>query len=122
MTKTSDYIDSIRIIFPEDMKIQFLHMRNWPRTFDGWLKNRKNQLLLQKQALIQSMQVETDNVFFMVEEFQKQILELLERGLRSVNTKSSQERVKQITDMFAAMHPDKIQGPVPVEVPRETTF
>ncbi len=68
------------------------------------------------------MKVETDNVFFMVVEFKKQIQELLERGLRSVNSKSSQERVKQITDMFAAMHPDKIQGPVPVEVPRETTF
>jgi hypothetical protein len=41
VTKTSDFIDSIRIILPEEMKINFLHMRNWPKKFDTWISNRK---------------------------------------------------------------------------------
>ena len=45
VTKTSDFIDSIRIILPEEMKINFLHMRNWPKKFDTWISNRKNQLI-----------------------------------------------------------------------------
>ena len=41
MNKKAEYIDSIKIMFPEEMKLRFLHMRNWPRTFDSWLKSRK---------------------------------------------------------------------------------
>jgi len=53
------YIDTLRVILPEDMKIEFLHMRNWPRTFDSWVKKRKEELLIQKANLVVEMGVES---------------------------------------------------------------
>lgn len=61
------YIDTLRIILPEDMKIEFLHMRNWPRTFDSWVKKRKEELLIQKAGLVVQMNVESEQVFAEVE-------------------------------------------------------
>jgi hypothetical protein len=45
MNEQIGFIDSIKIYFPVEMRIEFLHMRNWPRTFDQWILNRKNKLL-----------------------------------------------------------------------------
>jgi len=36
-----------------------LHMRNWPRTFDSWVKKRKEELLIQKANLVVEMGVES---------------------------------------------------------------
>jgi hypothetical protein len=67
MTKQMAYIDTLRVILPEQMKIDFLHMRNWPRTFDTWVKKRKEELLIQKSELIVMMNDQTAEIFVEVD-------------------------------------------------------
>lgn len=73
MTRQMAYIDTLRVILPEQMKIDFLHMRNWPRTFDTWVKKRKEELLIQKAGLVVAMNTQTDEIFSEIEEFKVQI-------------------------------------------------
>lgn len=56
MTKQADYIDSVGVMLPDDMKFRFYHMLNWPRTFDVWLIKRKQELIETKGQLIAKMQ------------------------------------------------------------------
>jgi len=92
MTRQMAYIDTLRVIMPEQVKIDFLHMRNWPRTFDTWVKKRKEELLIQKAGLIVAMNTQTDEVFAEVEEFKNLIQDIMRRGLRKVNVDERNER------------------------------
>ena len=61
--------DQMNFIF--DLKIQFegkdfqefLNIRNWPRTFNKWIQIRKEELMAQKQKLIEEMNEQLDEVF-----------------------------------------------------------
>jgi hypothetical protein len=46
MSKQIDFIDSLRVEFPLDTRFDFWNMRNWPRTFDSWIRDRREQLIL----------------------------------------------------------------------------
>ena len=78
-------------------------MRNWPRTFDSWVKNRKAELLLQKDELINQMNKQTTEVFAEVEEFKRLIEELMRRGLRKVNVEERKERKELIEKVFSSL-------------------
>jgi len=45
LAKKADFIESLKILFPEDTMIRYWHLRNWPRTIDTWIKQRTQQLL-----------------------------------------------------------------------------
>jgi len=36
-----EYIYSLRVLFKDEIVMEFLHIRNWPRSFEQWIKNRK---------------------------------------------------------------------------------
>lgn len=55
MNEYVNYIDSLKIIMPIELRMRFWNMRNWPRMFKVWLKNRQNVLLAQKERLIIDM-------------------------------------------------------------------
>ena len=40
-----EFIDSLKVEFDLETRMQFWQMRNWPRIFDKWLKERRQQLL-----------------------------------------------------------------------------
>lgn len=62
MQTQMEFIDSCLVMLPVEMKIEFLHMRNWSRTFDSWILQRKQRLLKQKQQLIEEMQIKQEVV------------------------------------------------------------
>ena len=44
MADQMKFIYKLKIIFDQDTMMKFLNIRNWPRTFDSWIQNRKRQL------------------------------------------------------------------------------
>ena len=49
-------------MFDDDDYLEFLNIRNWPRSFNKWILVRKQELLDQKKKLIQEMEEETNEV------------------------------------------------------------
>ena len=57
-----DYIESLKIMFEgkeADMYQTYLEIRNWPRTFNAFVVERKASLIDKKEALIRMMDKET---------------------------------------------------------------
>jgi len=73
LAKNMDYIESLKIMFPDWEYEQYLATRNWPRSFSRWIMIRRQQLLAQKENLIHEMSMETDNVFSKVNQFKQAI-------------------------------------------------
>lgn len=40
LAKKAEFIESLKILFPEETMIRYWHLRNWPRTIDTWIKQR----------------------------------------------------------------------------------
>lgn len=40
-----DYIESVKIRFPDKQYAEFLQIRNWPNTFRQYIEERKEELL-----------------------------------------------------------------------------
>jgi len=93
----------LKITFNDDTPFRFYEMRYWPKTFDLWIKNRRTQLLIQKEQLIKEMEDEVEHVFTMVSELKISINELLSTGLNSVTETDSKRRKTTIETLFAAM-------------------
>ena len=85
--------------------MQFWQMRNWPMIFDKWLKERRKQLLEQKELLIDQMSVECRNVKEMVADFKKTIKEMLTKGLTVLDGDSSERRELKLKELFVKMAP-----------------
>jgi hypothetical protein len=51
LAKRMDYIESVKILFPDVQYAEFLNIRNWPRTFKQYIEERKQQLLSKKEEL-----------------------------------------------------------------------
>lgn len=45
----------MQIIFPDKDFREYLNIRNWPRTFNSWIQIRKEELMAQKQKLVEEM-------------------------------------------------------------------
>ena len=54
-----DYIESLKIMFDDDMYQTYLEIRNWPRTFNAFVVERKASLIDKKEELIRMMDKET---------------------------------------------------------------
>ena len=51
-----DYIESVKIRFPDRQYAEFLQIRNWPNTFRQYIEERKAELLEQRKELQKKMQ------------------------------------------------------------------
>ena len=76
-----EYIESVKVMFPDHQYQEFLHMRNWPRAFKSYIEVRREELLSQKDSLYQKMSREIDEIFVKIEEFKETIKEAVVRGL-----------------------------------------
>lgn len=81
LTRRMSYIESVEIIFPGTQYFDFLHIRNWPRTFRAYIENRKVDLLSKKDSLYQEMSVEIAEIFGKIRMFKATIQEVLGKGL-----------------------------------------
>ena len=77
---------------------------------------------MQKDQLIADMQEEVDEVWETVNDFKKEITELLNKGLRNVPSQKNKERVQMLDELFFNMVPENWKKAIPVEIPREVTF
>lgn len=68
-----DYLEEVNIIFADNHYFEFLEMRNWPRTFQAYIKERKTELLAKKEDLYNQMNEEINEVFDKIKKF-KQII------------------------------------------------
>lgn len=57
--------------------MEFLQIRNWPRSFQKWILTRKEELQAQRAKLVQEMKQETNGVFLKILDFKKDITEVL---------------------------------------------
>ena len=55
MAKQMKFIDSLKVAFNDQDYAEFLNIRNWPRSFDKFILNRKEELQSQKDKLIAEM-------------------------------------------------------------------
>ena len=81
LARRMTYIESVEIIFPGTQYFDFLHIRNWPRTFRAYIENRKVDLLSKKDSLYQEMSVEIADIFGKISMFKATIQEVLGKGL-----------------------------------------
>ena len=45
LVKRMEYIESVKIRFPDAQYAEFLNIRNWPKTFKLYIDDRKKELL-----------------------------------------------------------------------------
>ena len=45
IVKRMEYIESVKIRFPDAQYAEFLNIRNWPKTFKIYIDDRKKELL-----------------------------------------------------------------------------
>ena len=81
LARRMTYIESVEIIFLGTQYFDFLHIRNWPRTFRAYIENRKVDLLSKKDSLYQEMSVEIAEIFGKIRMFKETIQEVLGKGL-----------------------------------------
>ena len=111
MQKGMVFIDSVKVMFDDDQYLDFLNIRNWPRSFNQWIQLRKEQLLDQKRKLIEEMKEETNNVFRKMLEFKTQIKEVLKLGLVKLSIDERDERIKDIENLFEGLGPKNTEKP-----------
>ena len=51
MVRKMEYIERVEIKVPDEQYVEYLHMRNWPRTFRHYIDVRKEELLSKKDNL-----------------------------------------------------------------------
>ena len=105
------FIDSVQIIFEDNQYTEFLEIRNWPRSFNKWIQVRKQQLLDQKNKLIQEMKNETNQVFGKMLEFKLQIKDVLTKGLIKLTQEERESRVAAIGSLFEGLGPNNTERP-----------
>mmetsp|Transcript_42651 Transcript_42651/g.65424 ORF Transcript_42651/g.65424 Transcript_42651/m.65424 type:complete len:82 (+) Transcript_42651:667-912(+) len=55
LVRKMDYMERVEIISPGEQYTEYLHIRNWPRTFRHYIDVRKEELLSKKDNLYQEM-------------------------------------------------------------------
>lgn len=91
LAKRMDYIEGVKILFPDEQYSGFLTMRNWPRTFKQYIDERKQQLLAKREELARDMRTEIAGVFEDIEKFKTTISQVLEKGLTPVELEYDEE-------------------------------
>ena len=104
-------------MFDDEEYIDFLNIRNWPRSFNKWIQVRKQQLLDQKNKLIEEMRAETNQVFQKMLDFKLQIKAVLKEGLIKLTSEERNDRVKAIDKLFEALGPSNTEKTEKTEKP-----
>ena len=73
LAKRMDYIEGVKILFPDVQYSEFLNIRNWPRTFKQYIEERKQELLDKKEDLYKEMSKEIEEVFEKIKGFKETI-------------------------------------------------
>lgn len=73
LAKRMDYIEGVKILFPDIQYSEFLNIRNWPRTFKQYIEERKQELLAKKEDLYKEMSKEIEEVFEKIKGFKETI-------------------------------------------------
>ena len=81
LVKRMEYIETVKIRFPDAQYSEFLNIRNWPKTFKLYIDDRKKELLDQKEDLYKEMSKEIEDVFEKIKGFKETIQEVLSKGL-----------------------------------------
>lgn len=87
MAEQMNFIFELQIKFEDAAFQEFLNIRNWPRTFNKWIQIRKEELLMQKQKLIEEMNEQLDEVLRQVLDFKLEIKDVKSKGLIKINPK-----------------------------------
>ena len=87
MAEQMNFIFELQIKFEDAAFQEFLNIRNWPRTFNKWIQIRKEELLMQKQKLIEEMNEQLDEVLRQVLDFKLEIKDVKSKGLIKIKPK-----------------------------------
>ena len=92
MAKQMRFINTLKIAFNDEDYSEFLNIRNWPRSFDKFINDRKLELQSQKANLIAEMKEQTTMVLVQVSKFKDEINEVKKRGIIKLSVKEREER------------------------------
>ena len=91
LNERMEYTERLEIIFRNGEFLDFLHLRNWPSMFRGYIEERKLQLLSKKDSLFEAMSDEIVEIFEKIRSFQAQLAEVLGRGLSKADLEKEAE-------------------------------
>mmetsp|Transcript_42575 Transcript_42575/g.65310 ORF Transcript_42575/g.65310 Transcript_42575/m.65310 type:complete len:203 (+) Transcript_42575:1608-2216(+) len=77
LAKRMDYVEGVKLLFPNEQYFEFLEIRNWPRTFKQYIEDRRKELLAQKDDLYKEMSKEIEEVFEKIKGFKETIAEVM---------------------------------------------
>jgi len=109
-----DYIESLKIMFEDDMYQTYLEIRNWPRTFNAFVVERKASLIDKKEELIRLMGKETDKVFKDVKAFKKELSRIMKLGLDKLDTMNRRAREIHLEETLAVYKGLSTVPPTPI--------
>ena len=107
------YIDSLKVALDDEDYAAFLTIRNWPRSFEKFIQQRKAELQSQKDKLIAEMKEETNMVFEQVLKFKLEIKEVLQVGIVKLSQTERDAREKMLAELFEGLGPNNTAKPPP---------
>jgi hypothetical protein len=87
-----EYTERLEIIFENGEYLEFLHLRNWPKTFRDYIERRKLELLSKKDNLFEAMSEDIAKIFNQIKMFQEQLGDVLKRGLNKADLEKEAEQ------------------------------
>ena len=68
-----NYLESLNIPVADERYEAYLVLRNWPRTFGVYLKDKKKELLSRKDEMYAQMSNEVNDILSQIKSFKKSI-------------------------------------------------
>jgi hypothetical protein len=98
LSQRMDYIESVKIRFPDKQYAEFLHIRNWPNTFRQYIEERKDELLKQREELKSKMQEQIQQVKERILKFKETISEVKLVGLVEAQLEYDDEEESELDE------------------------
>jgi DNA-binding transcriptional MerR regulator len=110
LAKRMDYIEGVKILFPDEQYSGFLTMRNWPRTFKQYIEERRQELLAKREDLYKEMSKEIEEVFQKIRGFKDTIKTVLAKGLNEAELEYDAEDEPSVDSMASGEKPRSLSA------------
>jgi hypothetical protein len=81
LTTKMDGVEHLEILFKGGVYLEFLHIRNWPRSFTEFIERRRTELMSRKENLFKEMNNDISHIHLQISRFEATVTSLLEEGL-----------------------------------------
>lgn len=90
MKNKMDDVEDLEICFEDSAYMEYLHARNWPRTFRVYINHKKAELMSKKENLFKEMNNDINDIFLQIARFKRTVDDLMLEGLCRPDVKKEQ--------------------------------